>query len=552
MERERACATPTPAPGGRACPGNATEHTSCTGKCPKSCEYALAGHLLANHPIDLTGAIVTQEASGEIVFMFDSPKVLTSIAVQTVTNTEVTVLLRRHSQLIDTMTLISNAHTPVENTLSIPMNVDEIVLQPTGTEPLDRDDVVVIIVHACDEDLIVTTVQPQNDTSVCVYTDWTAWSTCTKSCGMGSKTRMRVARGAACKDPTQVQTADCNTHACMAKCEWSPWGKWTKCSKSCNGGQRQRRRTILREGKTKSTRCTQPKRETESCNTNKCDKECTNGKVFTDCAHKCPQTCADLTKDTCTEDEDCQPGCRCPINMVENDKGACVQPKDCQCMMDDGKTMAPGETVVDKERCEKCTCTDGLMECDDDKCTVDCGFSDWTIWGQCSAECGGGVQHRFRSANHPSAEHGGKECVGPTNDTQSCNTHTCAATTTTPAPTQNATTPTPKACSLTPITQDLYADDGDNDGDKCVAKAVTLDKCLGSCPSMQATIESNGKFVFTSSCYCCLGEPAFTAVEFDCPHGGPRTIQVPHHSSCDCQLCSEHTSEPPAFPILAA
>jgi hypothetical protein len=96
--------------------------------------------------------------------MFDSTKLLTSIAIQTFNNTEVTVLLRRHSELIDTTTLISNAHAPVENKLSTPQLVDEIVLQPTGTEPLDKDEVVLITVHACDEEPIGNTSLEKNNT----------------------------------------------------------------------------------------------------------------------------------------------------------------------------------------------------------------------------------------------------------------------------------------------------------------------------------------------------------------------------------------------------
>jgi hypothetical protein len=41
------------------------------------------------------------------------------------------------------------------------------------------------------------------------------------------------------------------------------------------------------------------------------------------------------------------------LNMVENEHGLCVHPKECQCTMGDGQTVAPGETVVDRENCEK-------------------------------------------------------------------------------------------------------------------------------------------------------------------------------------------------------
>lgn len=56
---------------------------------------------------------------------------------------------------------------------------------------------------------------------------------------------------------------------------------------------------------------------------------------------------------------------------------------------------------------------------------IDGGFSDWSNWGPCSVNCGGGIQKRVRSCNNPEPQYGGDVCVGPYEETQACNTDPC-------------------------------------------------------------------------------------------------------------------------------
>jgi len=237
---------------------------------------------------------------------------------------------------------------------------------------------------------------------------------------------------------------------------------------------------------------------------------------------------------TCVEDEDCKPGCRCPADMVENDDGECVQRNQCYCTDSSGNVYPPLATFDDKENCRKGECTANGLQYTSYDCKIDCQFSNWTDWGVCDAECGGGVQSRYRSTDNPAAANGGAECVGPTKEDRPCNEFTCAVTTT-PSSETTATGP-PKTCELVAVTQDLSIGN-------CVAKSVTLDKCTGSCPSMQETSASNGMFTFVSSCYCCQGNMTTTSVPFECESGRVRYIDVPHHSSCACNLCSQYSSD---------
>ena len=54
---------------------------------------------------------------------------------------------------------------------------------------------------------------------------------------------------------------------------------------------------------------------------------------------------------------------------------------------------------------------------------VDCSWSEWTDYGACSEECGGGDQTRVRTKTLESC--GGLQCTGDDIETQSCNLQCC-------------------------------------------------------------------------------------------------------------------------------
>ncbi len=59
-------------------------------------------------------------------------------------------------------------------------------------------------------------------------------------------------------------------------------------------------------------------------------------------------------------------------------------------------------------------------------CTpVNGGWSSWTSWSECSAECGGGTQSRTRTCTNPSPSCGGSYCSGSSKETRECNTQPC-------------------------------------------------------------------------------------------------------------------------------
>ena len=53
-------------------------------------------------------------------------------------------------------------------------------------------------------------------------------------------------------------------------CKWGDWTQWSKCSKSCGVGSRERRRTIAKKAKYGGKRCDGSETAKQSCNVKKC------------------------------------------------------------------------------------------------------------------------------------------------------------------------------------------------------------------------------------------------------------------------------------------
>ena len=58
--------------------------------------------------------------------------------------------------------------------------------------------------------------------------------------------------------------------------------------------------------------------------------------------------------------------------------------------------------------------------------SVNCSWSNWNAWGDCSASCGGGTQLRNRIVEE-AAQNGGEICQGSPSESQACGTTECPA-----------------------------------------------------------------------------------------------------------------------------
>uniref|UniRef100_A0AAR2K517 Adhesion G protein-coupled receptor B3 n=1 Tax=Pygocentrus nattereri TaxID=42514 RepID=A0AAR2K517_PYGNA len=89
-----------------------------------------------------------------------------------------------------------------------------------------------------------------NNTAPCpvhgVWEEWSPWSLCSFTCGRGHRTRTRVCTppqhgGRACDGP-ETQSKLCNIALCPVDGQWQEWSAWSDCSVTCANGTQQRKR----------------------------------------------------------------------------------------------------------------------------------------------------------------------------------------------------------------------------------------------------------------------------------------------------------------------
>uniref|UniRef100_A0A8C9WF16 Adhesion G protein-coupled receptor B3 n=1 Tax=Scleropages formosus TaxID=113540 RepID=A0A8C9WF16_SCLFO len=79
-----------------------------------------------------------------------------------------------------------------------------------------------------------------------VWEEWSPWSLCSFTCGRGQRTRTRTCDppqhgGRACDGP-EIQTKLCNIALCPVDGQWQEWSPWSDCSVTCANGTQQRTR----------------------------------------------------------------------------------------------------------------------------------------------------------------------------------------------------------------------------------------------------------------------------------------------------------------------
>ena len=57
---------------------------------------------------------------------------------------------------------------------------------------------------------------------------------------------------------------------------------------------------------------------------------------------------------------------------------------------------------------------------------VDGGWSNWSVFGECSVTCGTGTQNRVRECNNPPPSDQGTPCPGNSEESKSCEKPTCS------------------------------------------------------------------------------------------------------------------------------
>jgi hypothetical protein len=111
----------------------------------------------------------------------------------------------------------------------------------------------------------------------CKLSQWSDWTECDKACGKGMTKRTRVVTrapkngGKACG--ARIAQKSCQISICAVDCKTSNYGAWSKCSKTCGGGEKYRTKSIISKSAYGGAICPSLK-ETLACNSRKCPIDC--------------------------------------------------------------------------------------------------------------------------------------------------------------------------------------------------------------------------------------------------------------------------------------
>ncbi|CAJ1420422.1 unnamed protein product [Effrenium voratum] len=276
----------------------------------------------------------------------------------------------------------------------------------------------------------------------CQWSQWSHWSGCTCECDGGQRTRDRTIQqmpspgGRACDPVNKEEIAPCNTQPCSSgaciDALWSDWSNWEACTKTCDGGITWRHRTIQR----KANECGKPaigmSMEHASCNERVAcgpNVDCVFGEwqQWSGCTTPCQgikrrsrviavhgkemgRWCEGPLKQTspCPDGPHCSGGVPvdCEVSTW-HPWGACsatcgsgqkVRQRNLLQNPSNGGKYCDNNLVV-TEACSTRPC----LQCK----PVDCIWGDWDMWGACD-KCGG-QRKRYRHVR-VQADCGGKVC----------------------------------------------------------------------------------------------------------------------------------------------
>ncbi|XP_039903038.1 SCO-spondin-like [Simochromis diagramma] len=285
----------------------------------------------------------------------------------------------------------------------------------------------------CPDSSLGSLGDPTDEQGCKTWSSWGPWSPCSTTCGTGFMSRERSCPPG---DPLHhcrgqdIQRQECFNTTCPVDGRWLPWGSWSNCSSGCGGVQvRNRACTPPLYGGQDCSQLPGPSNlsmETKPCLNDGCDNtSCPTGLVRHSCA-PCPLSCAHISSEsTCDPSAPCFSGCWCPEGQVMSHTLLCVSPEECVCEVA-GVRYWPGQQI--KVDCEVCVCERGRPQrCQPNPdCSIHCGWSSWSEWGECLGPCGvQSVQWSFRSPNNPPKHGDGRTCRGIYRKARRCQTAPC-------------------------------------------------------------------------------------------------------------------------------
>nr|XP_014344645.1 PREDICTED: hemicentin-1 [Latimeria chalumnae] len=241
---------------------------------------------------------------------------------------------------------------------------------------------------------------PDRDTRSCLnkpcpvdgnWSDWGPWEECSRTCGQGNRTRIRTCSnppaqhsGRPCEGKA-VEVIMCNIRPCPVSGNWGSWLPWGPCSETCGKGTQTRLRLCNNPPPSfDGARCDGLDTQTQVCNERRCpvDGKWTSWVSWTACSVSCGGGTRQRTR-TCSNPAPQYGGHQCEGNDVQIDF------------------------------------------CNIDPCPIHGNWGPWSSWGSCSRTCNGGQMRRYRTCDNPRPANGGRACAGADTQIQRCSTDIC-------------------------------------------------------------------------------------------------------------------------------
>ncbi|KAK9875790.1 hypothetical protein WA026_009580 [Henosepilachna vigintioctopunctata] len=276
-----------------------------------------------------------------------------------------------------------------------------------------------------EENLSIEAPLPEDDSGICKTSPWESWSSCSVTCGLGFKMRVKhflnkMGRKKCLHIPT-VEKEKCMMPACTGEaakpdspdsmCPTTEWSDWSPCSVSCGKGVRVRTRLLLVEPSLQKN-CTSRIKMMQQANcieTPDCNFDLQTAKIVCiqssdvgECVGSFNRWYFDSKKLICLPF--IYSGCRGNRNnflSVEECNNSCGVLRD---LAGKSTTNSTGKTPPELffEHSEKHISSQSKEK-------IDCLVSRFSNWSPCSTTCGHGMTESFRMIKRR-PENGGKPC----------------------------------------------------------------------------------------------------------------------------------------------